>query len=56
MMRQAPQPPTITNRLIGELGATTNRRRNGVPPQRREEGTGALVARIRVDGGAYADN
>jgi hypothetical protein len=56
MMRQAPLPPTITNRLIGELGATTNRRRNGVAPQRREEGTGALVARIRVDGGAYADN
>jgi hypothetical protein len=56
MMRQAPQPPTITNRLIGELGATTNRRRNGVAPQRREEGTGALMARIHVDEGTYADN
>jgi hypothetical protein len=56
MMREALQPPTIRNRPIEEPGATTNRRLNGVAPQRQEEGTGALVARIHVDEGAYADN
>jgi hypothetical protein len=56
MMREAPQPPTIANRLIEEPGATTNRRRNGAAPQRQEAGTAALMAGIHVDEGAYAGN
>jgi uncharacterized protein (DUF2384 family) len=38
MMRKAPQPPTITSRLIEELGATTTHRRHRVARQRQEEG------------------
>jgi hypothetical protein len=54
MMKEPPQPPVITYRLIEKLGARTSRRRNRIARQRREEGTEPLVARIHLDEDAYA--
>jgi hypothetical protein len=54
MMKEPPQPPVITYRLIEKLGARTSRRRNRVARQRQEKGTEPLVARIHLDEDAYA--
>jgi hypothetical protein len=54
MMKEAAQPPVITYRLIEELGARTTRQPILVARQRKEEGAGALIARIHVDEGAHA--
>jgi hypothetical protein len=51
MMKEAPQQPVITYRLIEELGARTTRQPILVARQRKEEGTEASVERIY----AYAD-
>jgi hypothetical protein len=51
MMKEAPQQPVITYRLIEELGARTTRQPILVARQRKEEGTEASMERIY----AYAD-
>jgi hypothetical protein len=54
MMKEAPQSPVITYRLIEELGARATRQPILIARQRAEEGAEALIARIHVDEGAYA--
>ena len=51
MMKEEPEPPVITYRLIEELGARTTRQPILVARQRKEEGTEASMERIY----AYAD-
>jgi hypothetical protein len=54
MMKEAPQPPVITYRLMEELEARATRQPILVARQHEEEDTEALIVRIQVDEDAYA--
>jgi hypothetical protein len=55
VMKEAPEPPVITYRLMEKLGARATRQPILVARQRKEEGAEALIARIHVDEDAYVE-